>query len=130
MTPARETTRATETVSEYWATCEARNWADFAALLADDVVYDLPQPRQRIHGREAFVRFNVEYPGDWHATVERVVGEGSHAASWVRVAVDGEDLPALSFFEFDDAGLIVRITEFWPEPYDPPAGREQLAVSY
>ncbi|MFC6021017.1 nuclear transport factor 2 family protein [Plantactinospora solaniradicis] len=123
-------TTAHETVSKYWTICDARDWAGFAALLAEDVVYDLPQPRQRINGRDAFVRFNVEYPGDWHVTVERVVGEGSHAASWVRVALDGEDLPALSFFEFDDAGLIVRITEFWPEPYDPPAGREHLAENY
>ncbi len=25
------------------------------------------------------------------------------------------------FFEFDAEGLITQVTDFWPEPYDPPA---------
>ena len=29
------------------------------------------------------------------------------------------------FFEFAD-GLITRVTDFWPEPYEPPPGREHL----
>ncbi|GAB3983653.1 nuclear transport factor 2 family protein [Plantactinospora veratri] len=123
-------TEAHEIVSEYWAACEGRAWERVGRLLAEDVVYDLPQTRERILGRAAFLRFNIEYPGDWHVSVERVVGEGAHAASWVRVGYQGEELPALSFFEFDDAGLIVRITEFWPEPYDPPTGREHLTERY
>jgi hypothetical protein len=24
------------------------------------------------------------------------------------------------------SGLIARVTDFWPEPYDPPSGREHL----
>ena len=28
------------------------------------------------------------------------------------------------------AGLIARITDFWPEPYDPPARRVGLAERY
>ncbi len=114
----------------YWTACEARDWAIFGQLLATDVVYDLPQPRQRLHGRETFVRFNAEYPGDWHLTVQRVIGEESRAATWIRVTLDGSELPALTFFDLDTDGLIARITEFWPEPYDPPPGREHLAERY
>jgi hypothetical protein len=32
----------------------------------------------------------------------------------------------MAFFEIAD-GLIVRVTDFWPEPYEPPPGREHLA---
>ena len=31
----------------------------------------------------------------------------------------------MAFFEFAD-GLITRVTDFWPEPYEPPPGREHL----
>jgi ketosteroid isomerase-like protein len=121
---------AHDTALAYWATLEARDWAAFGALLADDLVYELPQTRERIRGRDAYLRFNVEYPGDWHARVSRVVGEGRHAATWVRVSVGAESQDALTFLELDDRGLVVRVTDFWPEPYEPPPGREHLVERY
>lgn len=123
-------TSAEATVLAYWEACEARDWARVAPLLADDMVYDLPQTRERIIGRDRFLRFNQEYPGNWHITVTRAVGAKRHAASWITFVSDGALLPAASFFDLDDAGLIRRITEFWPEPYDPPAGREHLVERY
>ncbi|PWU58122.1 hypothetical protein DLJ47_00265 [Micromonospora sp. S4605] len=123
-------TTAEDTVLAYWDACEARDWPRVAALLADDVVYHLPQTRERIRGRSAFLRFNQEYPGDWHVTVTRVAGAGPRAATWITCTVDGADQPAVSFFDLDDAGRIAGITEFWPEPYEPPAGREHLAERY
>jgi hypothetical protein len=110
----------------YWAALEARDWSAFGALLADEVVYDLPQTRERIRGRDAYLRFNVEYPGDWHARVVRVVGEGRQVATWVRVSVGDEAQDALTFLEIDDDGRVAKVTDFWPEPYDPPRGREHL----
>ncbi|WP_233601058.1 MULTISPECIES: nuclear transport factor 2 family protein [Micromonospora] len=64
-----------------------------AALLTDDVVYEMPQTRERIRGRDAFLRFNVEYPGDWHLRARRVVADGGFAALWldVRVGVEQQD---------------------------------------
>jgi ketosteroid isomerase-like protein len=117
-------------VAAYWAACEARDWAAFEALLADDVVYELPQTRERVRGRGPYVRFNAEYPGDWHLTVERIVAEGRFAASWTRFTVDGAEQPGLCFFELTDAGRIGHITDFWPEPYEPPANRAHLVERY
>lgn len=123
-------TTSSDVVRAYWAACEARDWASFGALLADDVVYEAPQTRERVQGREAYVRFNAEYPGDWHLTVERAVGEGRHAASWTTFRVDGAEQNGLCFFEIDDAGRVARVTDFWPEPYEPPPGREHLVERY
>ncbi|WP_173071872.1 nuclear transport factor 2 family protein [Phytohabitans houttuyneae] len=123
-------TRSHDTVMAYWAAAEARDWAGFAALLADDVVYELPQSRERILGKERYVQFNVEYPGDWHLTVHMAVGEERHAATWARFVVGGEEQQALTFFELDDDGLIAKVTDFWPEPYEPPPGREHLVERY
>jgi hypothetical protein len=45
---------------------------------------------------------------------------------WFEWSLDGRSDDAVAFFEFAD-GLITRVTDFWPEPYEPPAGREHLA---
>ncbi|MFG3704526.1 nuclear transport factor 2 family protein [Micromonospora sp. NPDC047670] len=118
------------TVSAYWTALEARDWDTLAGLLADDVVYHMPQTRERIVGRESFLRFNQEYPGDWHLAVTRAVASGRHAATWTTSAYQGEQLPATSFFDLDDAGLVREVTEFWPAAYEPPPGREHLAERY
>ncbi|MEH1130808.1 nuclear transport factor 2 family protein [Micromonospora sp. CPCC 206061] len=123
-------TTSDEVVREYWTRAEARDWAGFGELLADDVVYELPQSRERIRGKVDYLRFNEEYPGDWHASLVRAVGQGSHAATWISVTTDGEEQAALTFFELDDQGLIARITDFWPEPYEPPPGREHLVERF
>jgi ketosteroid isomerase-like protein len=117
---------ARHVVERYWEAAEARDWAAFGALLADDVVYEAPQTRERVRGRAAYVRFNVEYPGDWHVRVERAVGDQRHAASWIRFDNEGTVETGLCFFDVDDHGKISRITDFWPEPYEPPPGREHL----
>jgi len=119
---------AHEAVTAYWAAVEARDWETLAGLVAADVFYEVPQTRERVRGREAFVRFCAEgFPGGWHITVERAVGQDRHAATWVRWS-PGEDAAqsGLSFFDMGGDGLITRITDFWPEPYEPPASRAHL----
>ncbi len=123
-------TEARAIIENYWAAAERRDWAAFGALLASEVVYEMPQTRERVRGREPYVRFNAEFPGDWHVDVERVVGDGRHAASWTRFRVDGSEQPGLCFFDLGADGTIERITDFWPEPYEPPPGRVHLVERY
>lgn len=118
-------------VAAYWAAAEARDWTAFGELLADDVVYEGPQTRERVRGREAYVRFNTEgFPDDWHLAVERIVGEGRHAASWIAFTSREGTQPGLCFFDLDPEGRIARITDFWPDPYELPAGRAHLVERY
>ena len=44
-------------------------------LLDPDVVYEIPQSRERIRGRDRYVTFNAEYPGDWHLEPRVVLGD-------------------------------------------------------
>ncbi|MFI6121261.1 nuclear transport factor 2 family protein [Streptomyces sp. NPDC051064] len=119
-------------VEAYWAAADARDWGAFADTLADDVVYELPQSRERILGKERYVRFNQEYPGDWHVRIERIVadGEGRQAAVRTLVTVGPEETHAIHFFTFDADGRISGVTDFWPEPYEPPASRAHLVERY
>lgn len=120
-------TAVTRQTAQYYVDClERRDWAGLAALLADDVVYEMPQTRERIRGRDAFVQFNIDYPGDWHMLLRQVVADGSLAALWLDVRVGGEQMDACVWLEMSDGGLISRIVDYWPEPYDPPPGREHL----
>ena len=47
---------------------------------------------------------------------------GSMLFGWT---LDGESSLAIAFFEVDH-DKIAKITDFWPDPYDPPPGREHL----
>ncbi|MFE9649484.1 nuclear transport factor 2 family protein [Streptomyces sp. NPDC006365] len=119
-----------KTVETFWATAEARDWAAFGETLAEDVVYTLPQTRERIRGREKFVQFNREYPGDWHLRIERIVAEPGQVVTWIHFTVGLEEMYGISFFTGDDQGRVISMTDFWPEPYEPPAGREHLVERY
>lgn len=110
------------TALAYWRAAQARDGDAFDALLTDDVVYHLPQTGERIRGREKYVQFNREYPGQWSVAV----GADDQAATWTTFTVNGEEQPALTFFDLDPAGRIAQVTDFWPEPYEAPPGREHL----
>src|SRR3984957_17224351 len=124
-------TNAHDVIAAYWAAANARDWTAFGALLADDVVYRGPQTREQVRGREAYVRFNVEgFAYDWHLTVQQIVGEGQHAASWVEFTGPEGTQPGLCFFDLGANGQITRITDFWPDPYELPAPRAHLVERY
>ena len=104
---------------------ERRDWEALRALLAPDVVYEIPQTRERIRGRDRYITFNAEYPGDWHVEPLVVLGDGHNASLLFRWTLDDEESLAIAFFEVG-AGRITKVTDFWPEPYEPPPGREHL----
>lgn len=124
-------TEAHDVIAAYWAAAEARDWDAFSALCADDVLYRGPQTREQVRGRAAYLRFNKEgFDYAWHITVQRIVGAGRHAASWVEFTTESGSMTGLCFFEFGDDGLITQITDFWPEPYELPADRAHLVERY
>ena len=46
------------------------------------------------------------------------------------MADNGEVDDAVTFFEVNEQGLFAHITDFWPEDYEPPKGREHLVERY
>lgn len=124
-------TGAHEVIAAYWAAAEARDWDAFGALLTDDVLYRGPQTKEQVRGREAYIRFNTEgFTYDWHIAVQRIIGEGQHAASWIEFTTGEGTQPGLCFFELGDDGRITQITDFWPGPYELPASRAHLVERY
>jgi ketosteroid isomerase-like protein len=113
-------------IEEFIATLESRDWVGWVATMRPDVVYELPQSRERIRGRDRYLQFNQEFPGDWHLRPQVVVADDEHGSIWFkwRVGESVED-DAMVFFGFRD-GLIATVTDFWPEAYEPPPGCEHL----
>jgi hypothetical protein len=106
-------------IETYFQTLNARDWTGFAATLHEQVLYEMPQTRERVRGREAYLDFNITFPGNWIIEVSRVIADDVRGAAEIVLRVDSQTMPALVFFEFTD-GLIVRITDYWPESYEPP----------
>ena len=106
-------------IETYFQTVNARDWTGFAAVLHPDVVYELPQTRERVRGHEAYLDFNITFPGDWTLEIVRVIADDERGAAEIILRIDAQATPAVVFFEFAD-GLIARITDYWPESYEPP----------
>ncbi|WP_204264260.1 nuclear transport factor 2 family protein [Geodermatophilus normandii] len=113
-----------ELVQRYAAALGARDWDAFAALLDDDVVYRLPQTGEVVRGREAFLRYNREFPGAWELTVLDAYGDERGGVLHGDYGV-GESQIGVTVLRF--AGdRVAEVVDYWPEPYEPPAGREHL----
>jgi ketosteroid isomerase-like protein len=113
-------------VTGFIETLESRDWEAWSELLHPDVVYEIPQTRERIRGRERYLRFNQEFPGDWHLRVKVAIADDENGVAWfVWELGEAEPADAMVFFNFAD-NLITSVTDFWPEPYEPPRGREHL----
>jgi SnoaL-like domain len=90
-----------------------------------------PQAREQVRGREAYLRFSAEGSAyEWHVTVQRIVGEGRPAASWIEMAIAGDSQPGVCFFDLAEDGRIAAITDFWPAPAELPASRAHLVERY
>jgi len=112
------TNTSIESIKKYWKTVNLRDWETFESLLHEDIIYDLPQSRERIYGRVAFREFNAAYPGDWTLEIVRLVGDENQVVSQISFQVNDEEQSGISLFEFRN-DVIYRIVEFWPSPYEP-----------
>lgn len=106
-------------IEAYFQTLNARDWTAFAATLHPEVLYELPQTRECVRSRKAYLDFNITFPGDWTLEVVRVIADDARSAAEIVLRLDGQAMPAVVFFEFTD-GLVARITDYWPEDYEPP----------
>lgn len=112
-------------IATFLDSLERRDWPGFEAILDHEVVYEMPQSRERIRGRQGYVQFNRDYPGDWHLSPHRIIAEDDAGVAWFSWTLDGETGDGIAFFSVVE-GRITSVTDFWPEPFEPRPGREHL----
>ena len=116
-----------EVVREFWHLMSGNDFYAVGAVLAPEFMLEWPQSRERIRGAERFARMNHEYVahGPWRFNVLRIIGNESQAVSEVEISDGVQNAKAISFFTVAN-GKIVRLVEYWPEPYPAPANRAHL----
>jgi ketosteroid isomerase-like protein len=112
------------TAERIWELMAHRDWDGMASLLADDFVEEWPQSGERIRGRDNVMAINTNYPGLPTATIRRTLAAGDLVVTEVTLDYHGHVYNAVSIFEFRD-GKIARETDYFAEPFDPPAWRAQ-----
>jgi hypothetical protein len=119
-----ETTR--QLIERFWRLMNTNDWHAVGAVLHDDYLLTWPQSGERIRGREHFIAVNAHYPaaGAWRFTVRHLVAEDALAVSDVAVTDGALNAEVISFFAMRD-GLIWRVTEYWPDPFEPAPWRAQ-----
>lgn len=107
------------TIQRFWQLANQRQWAAFAELLHSQVVYLIPQTRERVRGREAFVNLFATWPGNWTVQVDVQLADTRQAVTRFDFTDESGTVTGITFFEFTD-GLIAKIVDYWPSAYDPP----------
>jgi diamine N-acetyltransferase len=109
-------------IEAHWDAANRRDWKAFQALLHADLRYEVPQTREYVAGAPGYLDLFVTWPGDWQADVRSIVCEGDRATSVIGFrTVDGE-ATGITLFRVED-GRIREVTDYWPEPYEPPPRR-------
>lgn len=114
-------------VEEFWRLMATNDFFAVARVLSDSFVLEWPQSKERIRGGENFARMNAEYPahGPWRFTINRLVAGEHEVVSDVSITDGVQAARAISFFTISD-GKIVKLVEYWPDPYPAPANRAHL----
>jgi hypothetical protein len=77
-------------------------------------------------GREAYLRVNREWAGDWHLTLRRAHADQDGGVAWIDATLDGEPMTGVVWLSFDADRLVTSVTDFWPEDYPAPPERAHL----
>lgn len=107
-------------IEAHWNLSNERSWDAFRALLHPALLYECPQTREYIEGAEGYVEMFRTWPGDWRAHITRLICQQGEGVSFIDFVVGAETMQGISVFEFD-GGLVAKVTDYWPEDYEPPA---------
>lgn len=120
-----------DVVLSYWDAMRTNDFSRAAEWLAEDIVIDWPQSRERIRGRENFAALNSAYPaaGRWIFTMNRILAEGAEIVTDMTISDGAVVARALTFHSIKD-GLIARQTELWPDDYLAPDWRAAWVERY
>ena len=97
-------------------------------LRRPDFVMEMPQSRERIRGRDPLRQMQEAFPAPAPAITLRKVTGARHV--WIAEAdIDYSDdqSQTVVIFELDDQGLIARETRYYPQQFEAPAWRAELA---
>ena len=118
------------TVRQFWLLMGSSQFTDVRTLLADSFHCRWPLTREHIPSPDAFVQIQIDYPGSGSIDIEELVAEPAKVVTVCAVHWGGSDFTVISHFTVAEDGLLSGLVEWWPEPYEPPSGRQHLVQRY
>jgi hypothetical protein len=98
------------------------------AIYADDVVCDYPQSGERIVGRSNLQALRSHHPGKPSGfKVKRIVGRADLWITEYIITYQGHRVYTVSIMEFR-SGKVVHETQYFADPFDAPAWRNQWVL--
>lgn len=119
-----ETTTSAAIARAWWAAIDRGDFTEATRLCAPSAEVQWPLSNERMTSIEHWRLVNQHYPGTWRATITELIAQGDAVATVARVFDDKTAVTAISFFTIGD-GMIQKIVEYWPEPYEAPEWRSQ-----
>ena len=113
-------------VENFWHVMATNDFAAASLLLSPDFEYYMPQTREYLSGRDAFVGLNETYPaqGPWSFDIVSLIAERDRVVSEEQESDTNLQAVALTFHTVRE-GLILRQIEYWPDDYDAPQARSK-----
>jgi hypothetical protein len=100
-----------------------------AEIFADDAVIEWPQSGERIRGKPQIIALHEASPVKINISPRRTVGCGNVWVTEATIRYDGErPTKAVFIMEFRD-GRVARETDYFGEPFEPPAYRSAWVES-
>lgn len=106
-------------ILRHWSLANERRWDEFATLLHADLHYEVPQTREYIDSAAGYLDMFRTWPGAWKGEIKDLVCAEHRAVSVIEFRVGTEVMTGITIFGFDH-GKIVSVTDYWPDPYEPP----------
>lgn len=109
-------------IANHW-TVAGKDEVAAAEIFAEDAVLEWPQSGERIRGTRDIVAMHQASPTKVDFDIRRTIGSGDLWLTEMTIRYDGvRPTSAVSIMEFRD-GKVVRETDYFGEPFDPPAYR-------
>lgn len=106
----------------WWAAIDNGDFAAAARLCSESAVVEWPLSNERMTSIENWRLVNEHYPGTWRASITGLVAGRDSVVTVANVFDEKAAVTAISFFSIHD-GLIEKLVEYWPEPYQAPEWR-------
>ncbi len=117
--PTMDATATRELIAEHFALA-GKDEVAAAEIFAHDAVIEWPQTGERIRGKPQIIALHEASPVSIDFEIRRIVGSGDLWVTETTIRYDGARPTKAAFImEFRD-GLVVRETDYFGEPFDPP----------
>lgn len=120
-----EDTEVRTALNQHWAASASGDLDKEHDIYADDSVCDYPQSGERILGRRNLQALRSHHPGKPAGfEIRRVFGSGDLWITEYTIDYQGRPSYTVSIMEFKN-GKVVHETQYFADPFDPPAWRAQ-----